>query len=188
MEASEEICTLNSKELRVGKEKSGAVHQSWMYLSEWGHFKWTRYLLRFVYWKQLKITFKIGSTAWLTPSVPGRAFDPRLLLNNAVSNVICVLVFGNRFEYSDNDFQSLLKNINEALYLEAGICAQVNIFKFLYINFPPFHCSAASCSSFFSFITCPHGSCGECLDHTRKLLLCGRRWLTLFKRRWMHTE
>ncbi len=77
------------------------------------------------------MTFKFGSTAWLTPSAPGRAFDPRLLLNNAVANVICVLVFGHRFEYSDNDFQSLLKNINEAIYLEGGISAQVNIFYIL---------------------------------------------------------
>ncbi|XP_052391940.1 cytochrome P450 2J4-like isoform X1 [Carassius gibelio] len=62
----------------------------------------------------------------------GRSFDPRLLLNNAVSNVICVLVFGNRFEYSDNDFQNLLKNINEAVYLEGGICAQLyNMFPWL---------------------------------------------------------
>ncbi|XP_059366596.1 cytochrome P450 2J2-like isoform X2 [Carassius carassius] len=55
----------------------------------------------------------------------GRPFDPRSLLSNAVSNVICVLVFGHRFEYSDNGFQSLLKNINEAVYLQGGICAQL---------------------------------------------------------------
>uniref|UniRef100_A0A8C1Z0Q2 Cytochrome P450 2J2-like n=1 Tax=Cyprinus carpio TaxID=7962 RepID=A0A8C1Z0Q2_CYPCA len=62
----------------------------------------------------------------------GRPFDPHLLLNNAVSNVICVLVFGNRFEYSDNDFQNLLKNISEAVYLEGGFCAQLyNMFPWL---------------------------------------------------------
>ncbi|XP_052411007.1 cytochrome P450 2J3 isoform X2 [Carassius gibelio] len=55
----------------------------------------------------------------------GRPFDPRSLLSNAVSNVICVLVFGHRFEYSDNGFQSLLKNINEAVYLQGGVCAQL---------------------------------------------------------------
>lgn len=59
---------------------------------------------------------------------PGRPFDPQILLNNAVSNVICVLVFGNRFEYSDNEFHSLLKKISEAVYLEGGIFAQVYIF------------------------------------------------------------
>uniref|UniRef100_A0A8C2BSB0 Uncharacterized protein n=1 Tax=Cyprinus carpio TaxID=7962 RepID=A0A8C2BSB0_CYPCA len=55
----------------------------------------------------------------------GRPFDPRSLLSNAVANVICVLVFGHRFEYSDNGFQSLLKNINEAVYLQGGFCAQL---------------------------------------------------------------
>ncbi|XP_030626554.1 cytochrome P450 2J2 [Chanos chanos] len=55
----------------------------------------------------------------------GRAFDPQILMNNAVSNVICVLVFGDRFEYSDSKFQALLKTINEAIYLEGGIWAQI---------------------------------------------------------------
>uniref|UniRef100_A0A672QPE5 Cytochrome P450 2J3-like n=1 Tax=Sinocyclocheilus grahami TaxID=75366 RepID=A0A672QPE5_SINGR len=70
----------------------------------------------------------------------GRPFDPRLLLNNAVSNVICVLVFGNRFEYSDNDFQTLLKNVSEAVYLEGGICAQLyNMFPWLMRRVPGPH-------------------------------------------------
>ncbi|XP_048052251.1 cytochrome P450 2J4-like [Megalobrama amblycephala] len=70
----------------------------------------------------------------------GRPFDPRLLLNNAVSNVICVLLFGNRFEYSDHEFQYLLKNINEALYLEGGICAQLyNMFPWLMRQLPGPH-------------------------------------------------
>ncbi|RXN38835.1 cytochrome P450 2J2-like protein [Labeo rohita] len=70
----------------------------------------------------------------------GRPFKPRLLLNNAVANVICVFVFGNRFEYSDNDFQTLLKNINEAVYLEGGICAQLyNMFPWLMRRVPGPH-------------------------------------------------
>ncbi|RXN37188.1 cytochrome P450 2J2-like protein [Labeo rohita] len=70
----------------------------------------------------------------------GRPFDPRSLLSNAVANVICVLVFGNRFEYSDNDFQSLLKNINEAVYLQGGICAQLyNMFPRLMRQVPGPH-------------------------------------------------
>ncbi|XP_073709127.1 cytochrome P450 2J4-like [Garra rufa] len=70
----------------------------------------------------------------------GRPFDPRLLLNNSVANVICVLVFGNRFEYSDNDFQCLLKNINEAVYLQGGICAQLyNMFPWLMRRVPGPH-------------------------------------------------
>ncbi|XP_043076361.1 cytochrome P450 2J3-like [Puntigrus tetrazona] len=70
----------------------------------------------------------------------GRAFDPRFLLNNSISNVICVLVFGHRFEYSDNDFQSLLNNINEAMYLEGSMCVQVyNMFPWLMRQVPGSH-------------------------------------------------
>ncbi|XP_055041793.2 cytochrome P450 2J4 isoform X3 [Misgurnus anguillicaudatus] len=70
----------------------------------------------------------------------GRPFDPQVLLNNAVSNVICVLVFGNRFEYSDNEFQSLLKKMSEAVYLEGGICAQLyNMFPWIMKRLPGSH-------------------------------------------------
>uniref|UniRef100_A0A4W5QGU5 Cytochrome P450, family 2, subfamily P, polypeptide 6 n=1 Tax=Hucho hucho TaxID=62062 RepID=A0A4W5QGU5_9TELE len=55
----------------------------------------------------------------------GKPFNPQMLINNAVSNVICCLVFGDRFEYSDDQFQTLLKTINEIMYLEGGIWAEV---------------------------------------------------------------
>ena len=52
-------------------------------------------------------------------------------MNNAVSNVICCLVFGDRFEYSDGEFQTLLKIINEAIQLEGSIWALVEPFNLL---------------------------------------------------------
>lgn len=39
----------------------------------------------------------------------GHPFDPAHLLSNAVSNVICALVFGKRFQYEDEKFQRLLR-------------------------------------------------------------------------------
>ncbi|XP_066568935.1 cytochrome P450 2J2 isoform X2 [Amia ocellicauda] len=54
----------------------------------------------------------------------GRPFDPHFILNNAVSNIICSLVFGHRFEYSDNDFQSMLKLLSETITLEGTAWAQ----------------------------------------------------------------
>ncbi|TRY57098.1 hypothetical protein DNTS_023979 [Danionella cerebrum] len=70
----------------------------------------------------------------------GRPFHPRLLVNNAVANVICTLVFGNRFEYSDHDFQTLLKNINETVLLEGTICAQLyNMFPWIMRWLPGSH-------------------------------------------------
>ncbi|XP_023650403.2 cytochrome P450 2J2-like [Paramormyrops kingsleyae] len=57
--------------------------------------------------------------------VNGQPLDPHILLNNAVSNIICHLVFGHRFEYSDQKFQMLLKLLSEAIYLEGSIWAQL---------------------------------------------------------------
>uniref|UniRef100_A0A667YMY9 Cytochrome P450 2F5-like n=1 Tax=Myripristis murdjan TaxID=586833 RepID=A0A667YMY9_9TELE len=56
----------------------------------------------------LKVTKGYGNTG----SAP---FDPRFLLSCTVSNVICCLVFGQRFSYDDERFLSLLKIISEIL-------------------------------------------------------------------------
>nr|XP_025038049.1 cytochrome P450 2G1-like isoform X1 [Pelodiscus sinensis] len=41
-------------------------------------------------------------------------FDPTYFLSRAVSNVICSIVFGNRFDYEDKEFLSLLQMMNES--------------------------------------------------------------------------
>lgn len=55
----------------------------------------------------------------------GEPFDPVPLLNNAVANIICQIVFGRRFDYSDHNFQSMLKNLTDMAYLEGSIWALV---------------------------------------------------------------
>ncbi|XP_059709674.1 cytochrome P450 2J2-like [Haemorhous mexicanus] len=60
----------------------------------------------------------------------GNPFNPQLKVTNAVANVICSLIFGNRFEYHDEDFQRLLKLINEITVLHGAVTSQ------LYNNFP----------------------------------------------------
>ncbi|XP_010216951.1 PREDICTED: cytochrome P450 2G1-like, partial [Tinamus guttatus] len=42
-----------------------------------------------------------------------KPFDPTYLLSQAVSNVICSIVFGNRFDYEDKEFQEMLQLMNE---------------------------------------------------------------------------
>lgn len=59
----------------------------------------------------------------------GQLFDPHYLIDNAVSNVICSITFGDRFEYDDAKFQKLLHLLDAALESDSGFLAQV-----LYIN------------------------------------------------------
>lgn len=55
----------------------------------------------------------------------GEPFDPVPLLNKAVSNIICQIVFGRRFDYGDTDFQAMLTNLTDMAYLEGSVWALV---------------------------------------------------------------
>ncbi|KAM6921145.1 cytochrome P450 2J4-like [Xenentodon cancila] len=55
----------------------------------------------------------------------GQPFNAQKLVNNAVSNILCCLVFGNRFEYTDQQYQCVLQHFNEVLYLEGSVWAQL---------------------------------------------------------------
>ncbi|KAM4739531.1 cytochrome P450 2J4-like [Anableps anableps] len=55
----------------------------------------------------------------------GQPFNAQKLINNAVSNIICCLVFGSRFEYTDKQFQTILQHFNETVYLEGSVWAQI---------------------------------------------------------------
>lgn len=59
----------------------------------------------------------------------GKAFDSHLILNNAISNIICSVVFGHRFEYGDEKFRELISWFRKLIELEASIWAQVRPFK-----------------------------------------------------------
>ncbi|KAG3283280.1 cytochrome P450 2J2-like [Ictidomys tridecemlineatus] len=50
----------------------------------------------------------------------GQPFNPHFKINNAVSNIICSITFGERFEYQDAQFQELLKLLDEVTFLEAS--------------------------------------------------------------------
>lgn len=55
----------------------------------------------------------------------GQPFNPQLVLNNTVSNIICCLVFGHRFEYNDEKFRTLTKLFEQNLQIESSLWAQV---------------------------------------------------------------
>lgn len=58
-------------------------------------------------------------------SFAGTAFDPTFFLSCTVSNVICCLVFGQRFSYDDKQFLSLLRIISEAVQFGSSAHGQV---------------------------------------------------------------
>ncbi|XP_034036270.1 cytochrome P450 2J2-like [Thalassophryne amazonica] len=53
----------------------------------------------------------------------GELFDPVPLLNNAVANIICQIVFGRRFDYEHHRFQAMLQSLIQMAYLEGSIWA-----------------------------------------------------------------
>ncbi|XP_019134716.2 cytochrome P450 2J6 [Larimichthys crocea] len=54
----------------------------------------------------------------------GKPFNAQLLINNAVSNIICCLVFGQRFEYTDKQFQCILQNFREVVIIQGTLWVQ----------------------------------------------------------------
>ncbi|XP_037683003.1 cytochrome P450 2J2-like [Choloepus didactylus] len=70
----------------------------------------------------------------------GQAFDPHFKINNAVSNIICSITFGERFEYQDSQFQELLKLLDEVTYIEASMqCQLYNLFPWIMKFLPGSH-------------------------------------------------
>ncbi|XP_074454817.1 cytochrome P450 2J2-like isoform X3 [Larus michahellis] len=55
----------------------------------------------------------------------GQPFDPHYKINSAVSNIICSITFGNRFDYHDNRFQELLHSLAEMLLLMGSFWGQL---------------------------------------------------------------
>ncbi|XP_048036539.1 cytochrome P450 2M1-like isoform X1 [Megalobrama amblycephala] len=70
----------------------------------------------------------------------GSAFSPADMLSNAVSNVICSIVFGHRFEFEDPQFQFLLRTVNTYFTILNSPLGQIyNIFPRLVSLFPGKH-------------------------------------------------
>uniref|UniRef100_A0AAY4AZJ7 Cytochrome P450 2K1 n=1 Tax=Denticeps clupeoides TaxID=299321 RepID=A0AAY4AZJ7_9TELE len=62
----------------------------------------------------------------------GKQFDTGMLLNYATSNIICGIVYGNRFEYDDPKFKDLVNRVNENIRLTGSTAVQLyNVFPWL---------------------------------------------------------
>ncbi|XP_069087574.1 cytochrome P450 2D15-like isoform X2 [Pleurodeles waltl] len=62
-------------------------------------------------------------------SEEGCPFDPHHFINNASSNVICSITFGDRFEYDDKQFYRLLDLLKEHMEAATGFLPQ--LFNFI---------------------------------------------------------
>ncbi|XP_059196409.1 cytochrome P450 2J6-like [Centropristis striata] len=73
-------------------------------------------------------------------SYKGKPLNPHLIVSNAISNIICSLVFGHRFDYGDESFLKLMRLFSEALEIEGSIWAQLyNAFPLLMRRLPGPH-------------------------------------------------
>ncbi|XP_032896412.1 cytochrome P450 2K1-like [Amblyraja radiata] len=65
-------------------------------------------------------------------SYEGQEFNPTIKLNIAVANIICAIIFGDRFDYDDEKFISLVKGVNESVQLAGSPMVQLyNAFPIL---------------------------------------------------------
>ncbi|XP_075803160.1 cytochrome P450 2J3-like isoform X1 [Microtus pennsylvanicus] len=70
----------------------------------------------------------------------GQPFDPHFKINNAVSNIICSITFGERFEYHDSQFQELLRLLDKAAILTSSKMVRLyNIFPWIMKHLPGSH-------------------------------------------------
>ncbi|XP_070685957.1 cytochrome P450 2G1-like [Pempheris klunzingeri] len=69
-----------------------------------------------------------------------KPFDPTILLSHTVSNVICCMVFGERFGYEDKQFLHLLNILTEILQFNSSPMGQMyNIFPWIMERLPGHH-------------------------------------------------
>ncbi|XP_041509076.1 cytochrome P450 2J4-like isoform X1 [Microtus oregoni] len=70
----------------------------------------------------------------------GQPFNPHFKINNAVSNIICSITFGERFEYNDSQFQELLRLLDKAAILTSSKMVRLyNIFPWIMKHLPGSH-------------------------------------------------
>ncbi|XP_054238223.1 cytochrome P450 2C19-like isoform X1 [Indicator indicator] len=55
----------------------------------------------------------------------GTPFDPTFMLSCAVSNIICSIVFGKRYDYKDKKFLSLMNNMNNIFEMTSSSWGQL---------------------------------------------------------------
>ncbi|XP_068106959.1 cytochrome P450 2B4-like [Hyperolius riggenbachi] len=106
----------------------------------------------------------------------GSAFDPTYLLTLAVSNVICSIVFGERFDYEDETFLDLLALLKEAFSIVNSRTGQLlNVFPWLLHMPGPHHKAFKNLETLKTFVKDKINEHQETLD-----LNCPRDYIDCF--------
>ncbi|XP_069798933.1 cytochrome P450 2G1-like [Dendropsophus ebraccatus] len=58
--------------------------------------------------------------------VPGQPFDSHKIFMDAIANVLCSIIFGDRFEYKDEKFAKLLEFVDEFFHLTSSTWGQLH--------------------------------------------------------------
>ncbi|CAH2324589.1 cytochrome P450 2J6-like [Pelobates cultripes] len=88
--------------------------------------------------------------------------DPHFAIDNAVSNIICSIVFGRRYDYDDSTFRDVLNLVHENMRMVTGIWAQLyNAFGFIHYLPLPHRKIFRNVDKVFGFL-------GNVLDEHRK--------------------
>ena len=63
----------------------------------------------------------------------GKSFNAKHLFDNAVSNIICSLLFGDRYEYGDAEFKDLIEILDKIFeFLATSVMVSYLCFSFLF--------------------------------------------------------
>ncbi|NXQ22950.1 CP2DK protein, partial [Peucedramus taeniatus] len=117
-----------------GKNSEGNAVHLWIVFARYGHV-----------WKELRrsalstlrnfgmgkksleeqVVEEAGFLCSEIKSEEGKSFDIHVLINNAVCNMICTIVFGDRFDYGDETFKKLSQLFQNTLDEETGFLPQL---------------------------------------------------------------
>ncbi|KAM4614574.1 cytochrome P450 2J6-like isoform 2-T5 [Discoglossus pictus] len=102
------------------------------------------------------VEFADRPTNRITQVVSGskdKPLDPHFVIDNAVSNIICSIVFGRRYDYDDFTFRDILNLVHENMKMATGFWAQLyNAFGFIQYLPLPHRKIFKNIQTFFGFL------------------------------------